>query len=247
MVRIAVLVIGLSVALSGGAALGQSKPERAAKLEQAAKLDERIQAMSERKRHADAVPLARRAVQLREEALGPDHGEVADSLRGLADLYLELRRYPEAEPPIRRAIQIYEKLDRADPEDDHALPGMEPALAQLGRLHEAQDRFADAEASYLAALRWTVNRQLKWDPGADSSAITRLRLFYSQWGEVVAKQGRYPEAEAIYQKALALRRADGKPAALTGALLKSLAEVYKAQGRAAEADRTLQRARDLEK
>src|SRR5882724_11841925 len=49
-------------------------------------------------RYAEAEPLLKRALAIREKALGPDHPDVAMSLNTLAALYQERGRYAEAEP-----------------------------------------------------------------------------------------------------------------------------------------------------
>lgn len=66
------------------------------KLFQAAKYDE-------------ALPLAKRALKLRETALGQNHPLVAESLTNLAELYLAKGKFADAEPPLKRAMAIYEK------------------------------------------------------------------------------------------------------------------------------------------
>src|SRR4051794_13044829 len=60
-------------------------------------------------RFADAEPLYRRSLAIREKALALDHTDVATSLNGLALLYDTLRRYADAEPLYRRSLAIYEK------------------------------------------------------------------------------------------------------------------------------------------
>jgi tetratricopeptide (TPR) repeat protein len=54
-------------------------------------------------RQADAEPLYKRALAIRERALGPDHPDVAQSLNHLADLYSAQGRHAEAEPLYKRA------------------------------------------------------------------------------------------------------------------------------------------------
>jgi tetratricopeptide (TPR) repeat protein len=49
-------------------------------------------------RYADAEPLYRRSLQIREKALGAAHPDVGASLNGLAGLYRAQGRYAEAEP-----------------------------------------------------------------------------------------------------------------------------------------------------
>ena len=60
-------------------------------------------------RYAEAEPLHKRALAIREKALGPDHADVAQSLNNLAALYVAQGRYAEAEPLYKRALAIDEK------------------------------------------------------------------------------------------------------------------------------------------
>ena len=59
--------------------------------------------------YAAAEPLYRRALAIREKALGPDHPDVATSLNNLALLLQKKGNYAAAEPLCRRALAIYEK------------------------------------------------------------------------------------------------------------------------------------------
>ena len=60
-------------------------------------------------RYAEAEPLYKRALAIREKALGPDHPDVAKALNNLAVLYQKQGRYAEAEPLYKRALAIREK------------------------------------------------------------------------------------------------------------------------------------------
>ena len=51
----------------------------------------------------------KRALAIREKALGPDHPDVAVSLNNLAGLYAYQGRYADAEPLFKRALAIREK------------------------------------------------------------------------------------------------------------------------------------------
>ena len=60
-------------------------------------------------RYAEAEPLYRRSLEIREKQLGRDHPDVATSLNNLANLYRAMGRYAEAEPLYRRSLAIREK------------------------------------------------------------------------------------------------------------------------------------------
>ena len=60
-------------------------------------------------RYAEAEPLYRRSLEIREKQLGADHPDVAHSLNNLAGLYQAMGRYAEAEPLYKRSLEIREK------------------------------------------------------------------------------------------------------------------------------------------
>ncbi len=60
-------------------------------------------------RYAEAEPLARRALEIDEKVLGPEHPEVAVRLNVLALLYKDQGREAEAEPLFKRALAISDK------------------------------------------------------------------------------------------------------------------------------------------
>ena len=70
----------------------------------AATLNNLAERYKEEGRYADAEPLYKRALAIREKALGPDHPDVAQSLNNLADLYTAQGRYADAEPLYKRAL-----------------------------------------------------------------------------------------------------------------------------------------------
>ena len=56
--------------------------------------------------YAQAEPLFKRALEINEKALGPDHSRVATGLENLAGLYIATNRDKEAEPLEERAARI---------------------------------------------------------------------------------------------------------------------------------------------
>ncbi len=60
-------------------------------------------------KHAEAEPFYKRALAIREKALGPDHPGVATDLNNLAGLFEAQGKYAEAEPLYKRALAIDQK------------------------------------------------------------------------------------------------------------------------------------------
>jgi hypothetical protein len=57
----------------------------------------------------EAEPLMRRALEIDERSLGPQHPNVATELNNLAQLLQDTNRMGEAEPLMRRALEIDER------------------------------------------------------------------------------------------------------------------------------------------
>ena len=61
-------------------------------------------------RYEEALPLYQRALAIREERLGGDHPNVADTLNDMAAVYYTTKRYREARPLFERALAIQERV-----------------------------------------------------------------------------------------------------------------------------------------
>ena len=89
----AAVMLALFVLLPGvpGRAIGQENPAGAAaqtvELDEAARLDQQILKLYREGKYDDAIPLAERALAIREKTLGAEHPDVAIALNGLASLY----------------------------------------------------------------------------------------------------------------------------------------------------------------
>jgi tetratricopeptide (TPR) repeat protein len=123
-------------------------------------------------------PLAR-ALAIREQVLGPHHPNVATSLNNLAALYDAQGKYAEAEPLYQRALKISE----AALGPHH--PNVATSLNNLAVLYYAQGK-----AQIIPTLR----------PYANLAALYDAQAFYDA-------QGKYAEAEPLYQRALKIREA----------------------------------------
>ena len=60
-------------------------------------------------KYAEAVGLYKRALAIREQALGPNHPDVGATLDGLAIVYADQGKYAEAEGLYQRALAIKER------------------------------------------------------------------------------------------------------------------------------------------
>ena len=95
---------------------------------------------------AEAERLIRLSLDIREEALGPDHPEVATSLNNLAELQASLARFLEAETLCKRALSIRERV--LGP----AHPDVAASINNLGGLYFRQSRYEEAEPFFQRSL-----------------------------------------------------------------------------------------------
>ena len=101
----------------------------------------------ERARYAQAEPLYKRSLAIREKALGPEHPYVASSLNNLAALYYAQGLYAQAEPLLKRSLAIAEKA--LGPEH----PDVATVLKNYTELLRKTGREADAGLNLRAALK----------------------------------------------------------------------------------------------
>ena len=95
----------------------------------------------------EAIPLAERALTIRENALGPEHQDVAASLNNLAMLYSDMvGDHSRAEPLYQRSLAIKEKA--LGPEH----PDVALRLNNLARLYIAMGDYGRAEPLYQRSL-----------------------------------------------------------------------------------------------
>jgi tetratricopeptide (TPR) repeat protein len=134
-------------------------------------------------RYGEAEPLFKRALAIREQALGRDHPDVGQSLNNLATLYDKLDRHADSEPLFKRALVVYEKA--AGPEH----PAVATLLNNLGQVARVQGRYAEAEPEILLVSHGAV----------DSQAATKLTIATFDRLKVDPKIGR---AEALRQAML---------------------------------------------
>jgi tetratricopeptide (TPR) repeat protein len=159
---------------------------------------------SDQYRYADAEPLEKRALAIREKALGPDHPDVAQSLNNLATLYYSRGRFADAEPLYKRALAIREKALGPD----H--PDVATALNNLAELYNQQGRYADA----LSLVRTTIaNKTAKTWPalpvlfGAQGTKLIAADEAIDDGLNVMQRASQTSAGEAL--NALAVRFAAG--------------------------------------
>jgi tetratricopeptide (TPR) repeat protein len=205
------------------AELGPEHPDVAESLNNLAEL------LDYRGRYAEAEPLHRRGLAIREKVLGPEHPDVAASLNNLAVLLKSQGKYAEAEPLCRRALAIREKVLGSE----H--PDVAASLNNLAKLLYAQGKYAVAEPLYRRALAiW--EKALGPEHPDVAQSLNNLAV-------LLDSQGKYAETEPLHRRALAIwEKALGPEHPDVAASLNNLAVLLKSQGKYAEAEPPYRRA-----
>jgi Flp pilus assembly protein TadD len=145
-----------------------------------------------RGRYAQAEPYARRSVELRESALGPDALEVAADRAALAGILSGLERDEEAEALLRDALATFE---RAGEEYEVAVN-----LNNLAAIQARHGEADPAEAGYRRALA-LKERVLGPEHPELAPTLNNLAMLL----------GPGNEAEALLRRAIALLEANVEP------------------------------------
>lgn len=275
MIGLAILICEVPFALRpmpvSAQAANQTQTEKDRVMEEARKLDAEIRRLYRADKEEEARPLAERLLAIREQALGPDHPDVAESLGILAVLYRSLGEYAKAEPLLRRALAMTEK--RQGPEhSDVARP-----LNSLGGLYAESGQYAKAEPFFLRALAIREKTLAPDDPTL-ADTINNLALFYNDKGDYLKaelfserglallektagpehpkvanaltnfailyhRKGDFVRAESLHLRALAIReKAFGREHSEVAASLNNLAAVYRNKEEYIKAELHYQRA-----
>jgi tetratricopeptide (TPR) repeat protein len=174
-------------------------------------------------RYSEAEIIAGKTLEVGEDALGPEHPEVAASLNNLGELYRAQGRHTEAEPLYRRALAIREKA--LGPEH----PEVGTSLNNLAELYRAQGRHTGAEPLYKRALAIMEKARGPEHPEVAASLNNLAELYRAQ--------GKYAEAESLYKQALAIvEKAVGPEHPNVATSHVNLAMLYENQGKYDEAE-----------
>jgi len=158
-------------------------------------------------------PFYQRSLAIRENALGPEHPDVAQSLIVLANLYENEGRYEEAEPLYQRALSIREKA--FGPDDILTAD----TLGNLGILYHTVGKLSQAETLYQRALEI---REKVFGPDHPDVADS-----LSNFADLYDTLGQHEEAEPLYKRALEiLEKAYGPDHPDVADCLNNLGAVY---------------------
>jgi CHAT domain-containing protein/Tfp pilus assembly protein PilF len=245
--------------------------DHVAELAEANELTKRVLDLRDAGHFDEALPLAERALAIREKALGPEHEEVAAAVSKLASLYDGKGDYAHAEPLYRRVTVILEKELGAE----H--PYLASALTNLASIYDKGRDYKRAEPLFQRALAIRLKALGAEHPLVVVSLNDLAFLYVSQRDFVRAEplfqralaiqektlgaghpdvaqslnnlaglnrdKGNPARAEQLYRRVLAIReKAFGAEHPAVGATLNNLAELFLMKGDLEHAEPMFQRA-----
>jgi len=147
-------------------------------------------------KYDEALPLAKRVVEIRGRILGDDDGSTAAALLNLAELYLAKQENGEAQRLYERLLQIYEKVFGVDHVNNTLI------IDSLALVNYIRGNFKQAEMFYSRSL--TIKEKALGSEHPDvGRAVYMLAEFYRSRRE-------YKKAEPLFLRAIAIQ--DKNPA-----------------------------------
>ena len=187
----------------------QESPE----LKEATALTESVVTLFNERKFDEALPLAKRALEIRERLLAPGDPQISNSLSYLSDIYIAKRSYGEARKFLLRVIENQEK--RLGPHD----VGLAPSLDRLALLHRRQDDSAKAEEAYKRAVALKEKAF-----GSDNVDVARS---LAGLAEVYRDRKDFKQAAPIYERALLIY---GQRVGIKSVEFESTSEAYTCLG-----------------
>ena len=190
----------------------------------ATSLSSTAEALRFQKKFAEAEPLYRQALAIRDQVLPAIHPRTAYTLEGLAGSLNALHRPNEAEPYYLRAIAIWDRMD----EDNYSSCHHGKVLDGLGRIYIQAGSYEKAEPLYQRALDiWTKGKE----------HCTVIRVVMDDLAALYWAQGKLQRCEQMYEQTIPLLQkglGDERPELVAQERAK-LARVYMAENKPGEA------------
>lgn len=180
----------------------QTRDSGSSELTEAATLSKSAVQLFLEGKYQEALPLARRALEIREKALSPTDDQLISSQRNLAEIYVALGKYGDARELFERVMKSLEQ-SAADQ------PSLAEILERLAVVQFALGYSVKTEELYKRAL--AINEiALGGEHPRVAGSISLLAEFYQFTGEL-------KKAEPLYKRLLAIREKSSSPTA-TGKL-----------------------------
>jgi tetratricopeptide (TPR) repeat protein/CHAT domain-containing protein len=222
------------VLLSDVDLLGKLETEQRRQLREADSLLGRVSQLDDQGKAREALPLAKKALEIRRSVYGAEHHRTADAFVFLANLYEGMGAYTQAETLYRNGAEVYRKTLG----DKH--PRFAASLQNLATVYFYQGAYARAEPLFKATLE--IHRQTVGDKhAAYGQTLNSLGVLYKAMGDKA-------RAEPFFRQAVEVRRqALGEKHPHYARSLHSLAILYHEMGAYAKAERLYRQVRDIYK
>ena len=188
-------------------------------------LIEQAKRLQARRRHAEAEPLLKQAIEKRKQALGADDPQVAFAMHDLAEYDRASGKFAEAEKLLNEALALVEKAYYAD----HA--NVAVILNSLAACYVDQGKYAEAEPIFKRVLE--ING--KTLSGEHRFVIETTRNLAAAY----RKLGKFADGQQLLTKAL---KQVETPLGPFGDFQYELALAYEGESKHAEAEKAYQQA-----
>jgi CHAT domain-containing protein/Tfp pilus assembly protein PilF len=174
----------------------------------------------------EALPLSEGCLDIYTRELGPEHYLVATAIENLASIYSAMGNTDKAEPLIKQAIALYEKIEKIEGTDS---PAVARSLNVLGLVL----RHKGDSAGSRAALERSVHIfETALGPSGPDAAWPLMNLGSLSWAN-----GDYSTAASFYSRAAALREAAlGPDSPLTADAKANLGSMFMQMGELEKAE-----------
>lgn len=201
-------------------------------LEEIKKLNQQVIMLYQKGKYEEAIPLAKKTLEICEILPNKKHPEIVQNLHNLALLYQSTEKYSDAELSYKKALEIQEKTLGKD----H--PDVATTLHNLGGLYYIIGKYNEAISYIKRAL------EIKKEKFGENHPVTVTSLH--QLALLYQSTARYSEAEQLCKKVCeTIKKEFGENHPNFARSLLSLAELYKITRRYTDAEPLYKRSLDI--
>lgn len=160
-------------------------------LTEASRLNDSVFELYRQGKYDEALPLAKRALELEERSAGTSQRRVAVALNNLAKIYLAKKKLDDAEKLFQQALAIYEK---DQPQSSLSIAGVLEGLAYL----RYQKKDYNGAAALLERSVASKEKTFGNEDARTADALLDLANLYQ-------KERQYEKAEPLYLRSLAIK------------------------------------------
>ena len=196
--------------------------------------NEKLLALYQQGKFAEAAAVGERVLELRKQAFGEEHPDYASSLNNLAAQYESMGELARAKPLLLQARDIYKRVLG----EEH--PDYASSLNNLAGLHESMTEYARAEQLFLQSR--DIRKKVLGEEHPDyASSLNNLAMLYHSISEFARAETLYVQAREILKKVLGEEHPD------YASSLNNLAGMYQSMGETARAESLYVQSRDIRK